>query len=191
MWTVNATATYASSERVQPLQVKNIAVVGDEHLQQHGQEHEEQRHQAAIEAGDKLSDSAHGGDVGGDVEGVGDEQQQHHALQNDRRERRLDVGGEAFAGHPADARANRLNRRHQRIGQRHGPQHVEAELRARLRIGGDAAGIVVRHAGDQARPDPRQRMFLQALPRAPQRARTGQSADFIAGRRDAAYFQWA
>ena len=175
----------------QPLQEVDVAVIGDEHLQQQRQQHEEQRHQAAIEAGDQLADLAHGRDVGGDVEGVGDQQQQHDAVQHDRRERRLDVGGEAFAGDPADARADRLDRRHQRKGQRHGPQHVEAELRAGLRIGGDAAGIVVRHAGDQPRPDARQRMLLEALPGGPQRARTGRSADFIAGRRDAAYFQWA
>ena len=137
----------------QPLQVGDIAVVGDEHLQQQRQEHEEQRHQAPIDAGDEFADFSHRRDVGGDVERVGDQQQQHDALQDDRRERRLDVGGEAFSGDPADPRANRLDRRHQRKGQRHGPEHVEAVLRARLGIGGDAARIVVGDAGDQARPD--------------------------------------
>ena len=50
----------------------------------------------------------------------------------------------------ADARADELDRDHQRQRQRHGPQHRVAELRAGLGIGGDAAGIVVRRAGDQA-----------------------------------------
>ena len=47
-------------------------------------------------------------------------------------------------------RADELDRDHQRQRQRHGPQHRVAELRAGLGIGGDAAGIVVRRAGDQA-----------------------------------------
>ena len=114
------------------------------------------------------ADFAHGGDVGGDVEGIGDQQQQHDALKHDRRKRGLDVGGQPLAGDPADARAHGLDRRHQREGQRHRPQHVEAELRAGLGIGGDAAGVVVGDAGDQPRADPRQRMLLQAAPKGPQ-----------------------
>ena len=50
----------------------------------------------AIDAGDQFRDFSHRGDVGGDVEGIGDQQQQHDALQHDRRERRLDVGGKSF-----------------------------------------------------------------------------------------------
>ena len=148
----------------QPFQEEDVAVVGHEHLQHKRREHEQRRHQVAIDAGDQLRHLAHRGDVGGDVERIGDQQQQHDALQHDRRERRLDVGGQPLAGDAADARADRLDRRHQRIGQRHRPQHVEAELRAGLGIGGDAAGIVVGDAGDQARPQPRQRMLLQAVP---------------------------
>ena len=34
------------------------------------------------------------------------------------------------------------------------PQHAEAELRAGLRVGGDAARVVVGGAGDQAGPEP-------------------------------------
>ena len=45
--------------------------------------------------------------------------------------------------------------------ERHRPQHVEAELRAGLRIGRDAARIVVGDAGDEPGADPRERMFLQ------------------------------
>ncbi len=41
---------------------------------------------------------------------------------------------------------------------------LQAELRAGLRIGGDAGGVVVGDAGDQPRPDPRQRMLLQPSP---------------------------
>jgi hypothetical protein len=64
------------------------------------------------------------------------------------------VGGKALAGDTPDPRADRLNRRHQRIGQRHRPHQVEAELRPHLRMRGDATRIVVRRAGDEARPQP-------------------------------------
>ncbi len=163
----------------QPLQEEDVAMIGDEHLQQQRSEHEEHRHEMAIEAGDELRDFSHGGDVGGDVEGVGDQQQQHDALKHDRRERGLDVGGKSFPGDPADARAHGLDRGHQREGQRHRPQHVEAELSARLGVGGDAARIVVGHAGDEPRPDPRQRVLLQAAPKNPKGVHARRSIDAI------------
>ena len=50
----------------------------------------------------------------------------------------------------ADPRRHDLDAHHQRQGQEHAPQHREAELRARLRIGGDAARIVVGGTGDEA-----------------------------------------
>ena len=80
----------------------------------------------------------------------------------------LILAASPLPGDPADARAHGLDRGHQRIGQRHRPEHVEAELRARLGIGGDAARVVVGDAGDEARPDPRQRMLLQAAPKEPE-----------------------
>ena len=64
------------------------------------------------------------------------------------------------AGDAAYACAHGLNRRHQWKGQRHRPQHVEAELGTRLGIGGYTARIVVGHACDETRTDPRQRMLL-------------------------------
>jgi hypothetical protein len=56
---------------------------------------------------------------------------------------RADVAGDALAGHPADARADLLDRTIT-------PEHRVAELRAGLRVGGGAARIVVGGAGDQA-----------------------------------------
>ena len=55
-------------------------------------------------------------------------------------------------GDASDPGADHLDRGHQRVGEHHGPEHVEAELRARLGVGGYAAGIIVRRAGDQSRP---------------------------------------
>ena len=152
-------------------------MIGDENLQRERCEHEQRRHQVAIEAGDQFRHFAHCGDVGRDIEHIGDQQKQHDALKNDRWERRFDIGGESPPGDPADARAHRLDRRHQGIGERHRPQHVKAELRARLRIGGYAARVVVGHAGDQPRSEPRQRVFLQATPKEPDAVRSSQPID--------------
>src|SRR4051812_40703600 len=62
-----------------------------------------------------------------------------------------DVGGEAVAGDAADARADHLDADHERRGEKHRPEQAVAVLRARLRVGGDAARVVVRRAGDEAR----------------------------------------
>ena len=56
-------------------------------------------------------------------------------------------------GGSADARADHLHRRHQRIGHDQRPASGEPEPGAGLAVGRDAAGIVVRRAGDQSRPD--------------------------------------
>jgi len=49
--------------------------------------------------------------------------------------------------------ADELDRRHERIGQYHRPQKVKAELRACLRVGGDAARIIIGCASDEARAE--------------------------------------
>jgi hypothetical protein len=51
-----------------------------------------------------------------------------------------------------------LNRRHQWQRKHHGPQHREPELRACLRVGGDAARIVVGGSGDESRAKLAQRV---------------------------------
>jgi len=57
---------------------------------------------------------------------------------------------QAMAAHRTDPGAHDLNGDHERIGQQDGPQHVEAELRTRLRIGGDTARVVVSCPGDES-----------------------------------------
>ena len=61
------------------------------------------------------------------------------------------VRRQAPARDATQARAHHLDADHQRVGENHGPQHAEAELRAGLRIGRDAARIVVRGARDETR----------------------------------------
>src|SRR5262249_12083280 len=64
-----------------------------------------------------------------------------------------DVAGDAAAGHPADARADQLDRRHQGIAEQQRPAEAVAELRTGLGVGGNAAGIVVGSAGDEPGPE--------------------------------------
>ena len=89
---------------------------------------------------------------------------QVHCLQiiNDQRQNKTSisirpVGGEATAGDPADARADRLHRDHHRQGDHHGPQQAKARPRTSLGIGRDAARIVVGRSGDNAGPQPAER----------------------------------
>jgi hypothetical protein len=62
-----------------------------------------------------------------------------------------EILGQPAPRHPPDVCTDELNSRHQRVCQHHGPEHIEAELRAGLRIGGDAAWIIIRRSGDEAR----------------------------------------
>ena len=83
-----------------------------------------------------------------------------------------EILGEAGAGDPADMRADQLDRRHQRIGEQHRPQQAVAEVGAGLGVSGDAAGIVVGGAGDDARA----KLLGQLLDRIG-RAQPGRSED--------------
>ena len=62
------------------------------------------------------------------------------------------VAGEALARNATHLRADHLDCAHERIGEQERPTQGVAELCASLRIGGYAAGIVVRRARDEARP---------------------------------------
>jgi|HubBroStandDraft_6_1064221.scaffolds.fasta_scaffold19372_4 hypothetical protein len=101
-------------------------------------------------ADDQPHRRAHRRQVGADVDSIGDKQQpdQDH---DDRAGKDLrHVRRESAARHPADAGTHRLDRDHHRPSQYDGPKQVEARLGAGLRIGGDAARIVVSCPGDYA-----------------------------------------
>jgi len=61
------------------------------------------------------------------------------------------VRGRSVPGDAAYARAYRLYGEHQRKCENGGPQYAIAKASAHLRIGGDAAGIVVCGTGNKAR----------------------------------------
>jgi hypothetical protein len=127
----------------------HIAVVGQQHLQQQRQQAGSGGIPVAGAACEQADGLAHGGNVGRDVDGVGHQQQLTMAYSSGRgRWRRILVASPAADA--AYARADGLYAHHQRQGQDHGPQHLQAELGTGLRIGGDAAGVIVGRARDQA-----------------------------------------
>jgi hypothetical protein len=65
----------------------------------------------------------------------------------------VQICGDAASGGAADPSADLLDSRHQRVGEEQRPADSKAELRTRLRIGGDPARIIVGRAGNKAGPE--------------------------------------
>jgi hypothetical protein len=166
----------------QPLQEEDVSMIGHENLKQQRYGHKDHSHEVATDTADKFCDFPHGRDIRSNIQRVGDQQQQDHALEHDRRERGLDIGSESLAGNPSDLRAHGLDRGHQRIRQWHRSEHVEAELGSRLGIGRNAARIVVSRAGDKSGTELRQRMLFQAPPNHLKRFRSLRSLVAFLGR---------
>lgn len=61
-----------------------------------------------------------------------------------------EVFGDAPVGDAADAGTDFLDDDHERQTEEHGPGKAVAELGADLALGGDATGVVVGRAGDEA-----------------------------------------
>ena len=140
-------------------------MIWNEYLRQERDQAEHHRHGVAIDTRHKLGRLAHGGHIGRDIENIGQQEQQDGAAYHGSRKHGLHVGGQPLAGHSADPGAHGLHCGHHREGERHGPEHVQAELCAGLGIGGDATRVIVRYPGDQARAHMRERVILQALPK--------------------------
>ncbi len=132
----------------QPLQHAHVAPAGQEHLQHQAQQSDGGRVDGRRAPEDQPQGLGHRGEVGGDVQRVGREQHADRRVPHRPREPLADVGGQAAPGDVTDARADHLDRGHQRQREHDGPQHRVAELRAGLRVGGDATGVVVGRAGD-------------------------------------------
>ena len=76
----------------------------------------------------------HRAEVGRHVDRVGDEQQKHQRPDDRRRKVPADIACDAVARHSANARGDFLNRRYQRISDKHCPADAEAELRPYLAV---------------------------------------------------------
>ncbi len=136
----------------QPFEHRDIARITRERLEQHRHQPEGGHIEERGAADQQLQPRPHRAEIGAEVDDVGDHHQQHDAGAQAGRVMMLEIAGDAAPGHPADPRADLLDRAHQRPGEEHHPGKAEAELRADLRVSGDAAGIVVRRASDEARP---------------------------------------
>jgi hypothetical protein len=99
---------------------------------------------------EQLGRVGHAGEVGADVDRVGDEQCDGGGKQHRAREPVAERAGDALARHHADAGAHRLHGDHQRPGEERRPEERRPVLRTGYRVGGDARGIVVGGAGDDA-----------------------------------------
>ncbi len=141
----------------QPFQHRHIALVVEENLRGDRDHAERNDIKHAVPADQKLGGVRHRAEIRRDIDGVGDEQQRDHHVQQQRRIMPANVAGDAVPGDAADPRRNFLDRRHQRKRQQHGPADAIAELRAGLAVGADAGGIVIGRASDQARADSKSR----------------------------------
>ena len=74
-------------------------------------------------------------------------------IEGGRRQLLGKIAGKAPTRLPADGRADDLDRNHEWQGEEHGPAEREAELRACLRVGRNAARVVIRRSGDKAGPE--------------------------------------
>ena len=88
-----------------------------------------------------------------DVAEVDDQNSDHHEERDAQAELLADQVAQAFAGDGAHAGAHFLHHDQRERDRDHGPKKKMSELGAGLRIGQDAAGIVVDVRGDKARPD--------------------------------------
>ena len=144
-----------------PFQDGDIALVAGEHLEQHAADREADGIEADRAADQQLQRRGHRAEIGAEIDDIRHEQQPDDRAQQPGRVMRADVAGNALAGHPAHARADLLDRRHQREAEQHHPAQRVAELRARLRVGGDPARIVVGGAGDQSRAEPAEQPLVR------------------------------
>ena len=137
----------------EPAQHGDVARVAHEDFEEHDQ-NGERRHIEPLRSGqNELQRRRHRSKVGADVDDIGEDQQADQPVEQIRRIIPPHVGGDALARHPPDLGADHLDRAHERIGKKEGPGEGVAEGRARLRVGRDAAGVVVRSAGYQPRTE--------------------------------------
>ena len=102
-------------------------------------------------ADQQLQRRGHCAEIGAEIDRIRNQQQSDDRVEQPARIMRANVAGNPLPGGAAHARADLLDRRHQREAEQHHPAHCVAELSPGLGVGGDAARIVVGGAGDQPR----------------------------------------
>ena len=159
----------------QPFQHLHIAGVIHEDLQPDAEGAEAQHQQPAGRGDKERGGVRHGAEIRPQIDHIGHQQQADHGAHERGRVVAAQHPRQPQAGHPADSRADHLGGGHEGPGKQHDPGQPIAELGARLRIGGDAAGVVIGGAGDEARPQ-------HIQPARPAPARDGVRAFGIVGR---------
>jgi hypothetical protein len=99
---------------------------------------------------EKAQGGRHRAKISADIDDVGEQKQTNEPIEQSERVVLAHVARQAHSGHAADLRADHLNGAHQRVGQEQRPNQAQSKLGAGLRIGCDAAGIVIGGAGDEA-----------------------------------------
>ncbi len=135
------------------LQHRRVIAIGDEDFErQHAnrEEHDQRHERNAWD--EELCGDRHRAQVGADVDGVGDQDQGDRGKQDFAAVVLAHDTRDPPARHQADASTHLLHDDHQGQDVDHEPELTGAEGGARLRIGGDAGGIVIRGSRDQARP---------------------------------------
>jgi len=139
-------------------------MIGNKHLEYQGSKNKHCRHDMTIETGNKLSNLSHGSNISSDIERVGNQKEQYNTLKHNWWKGGFDVGRKPFSGNPSYTCAHGLNSSHQRKCERHCPEHIETELSSSLRVCRYAAWIIISNSCYKPRPDPGERVLLQATP---------------------------
>ena len=143
----------------EPLEDSNRALVREEHLRDHAQRAEAKHIQRQGTTGQQANGLTHGAYVGGDVDGVGDHQQAHQRGGQPAWKHLVDIGRETFAGNPPNTRGQHLDANHERGGEQQRPDQPKPELGAGLRVGGNAAWVIIGGTGDKAGSEPANKVF--------------------------------
>jgi hypothetical protein len=109
----------------QPLEDAHRALVREEDLHRDADRADRQHVERLRPADQQLERLGHRRDVGGDVDRVGDDEQADQRHREPARTELADVGRQALARHPADARRQHLDADHQRRRQEQRPDQAK------------------------------------------------------------------
>ena len=143
-----------------------------------------------FDTAEQLEAARHAGELRDDVAEIGDDERQHQPERDAEAELLADEIAQPLAGDRAHPRRHLLDD-DERDGDRdHRPEQRVAELRSGLRVGEDAAGVVVDVGGDEARADDGEQKNETRAPALEERHRVRsallpQHRDHVVGRDDA------
>lgn len=136
-----------------PFEQPCVSFVRNQYLK-HDRKDAEYHHIELLWSGqEKVDRRPHRRKVRRDIDHVGDRKERDGAIKQPDRVAGSNVRRQPLPGDAPDTCTHQLDRRHERVGQQQGPEQIEAELGARLRIGSDAGWIVISRPGRQPRTE--------------------------------------